>query len=62
MSRVGKFGRVIITAADGGSLLRSRMWNQIVQLENMVLNMSVEYEGLAFRYKDICAKWDGICK
>jgi len=62
MSRVGKFGRVIITAADGGTLLRTKLWNQIIELENIIYDITVEYEGLNFQYQDVCAKWDGICK
>ena len=62
MSRVGKFGRVIITAADEGTLLRTKLWNQIIELENMIYDITVEYEGLSFQYEDVCAKWDGICK
>ena len=62
MSRVGKFGRVIITASDGGTLLRTSLWNQIIELENIVYGINVEYEGLNFQYEDVCAKWDGICK
>lgn len=62
MSRVGKFGRVIITAADEGTLLRTKLWNQIIELENIIYDITVEYEGLNFQYEDVCAKWDGICK
>ena len=62
MSRVGKFGRVIITASDGGTLLKTSLWNQIIELENIVYGINVEYEGLNFQYEDVCAKWDGICK
>ena len=62
MSRVGKFGRVIITASDEGSLLRTKLWNQIIELENMIYDISVEYEGLSYQYGDVCAKWNNICK
>ena len=62
MSRVGKFGRVIVTAVDGGSLLRTAIWDQIVQLEAAVLAITVEHEGMQFQYQDVCAKWDGRCR
>ena len=63
MSRVGKFGRIIIKSSeDGGSLLTSRMWNQILQVEDMVQNILVEHEGAGYRYMDVCARWAGRCR
>lgn len=62
MSRVGKFGRVIITAKDGGSILRTDIWDSLLYLEGLVYNVTVEHEGSLLNYRDICAKWDGYCK
>jgi len=63
MSRVGKFGRIIIKSSEeGGSLLTSRMWNQILQVEDMVQNILVEHEGAGYRYMDVCARWAGRCR
>ena len=63
MSRVGKFGRVIVkTVHDGGTILNSRTWAQIEQLEQMIQNISVEHENVGYQYKDICARWNGYCR
>jgi len=62
MTRVGKFGRVIITAADGGSLLRSSMWADIIGLDSLVHSFSVLHEGQHLHYADLCARWNGQCK
>ena len=35
MARPGKFGRVIISAKDGGSMLRSELWNQLLYLDQV---------------------------
>ncbi len=35
ITRPGKFGRVIISAKDGGSLLRSQLWDQILFLDEV---------------------------
>jgi hypothetical protein len=62
ISRVGKFGRVIVSASDNGSLLRSELWSDLLFLDSLVYNITVKYEGLNFQYQDMCAKWGGYCK
>ena len=44
ISRVGKFGRVIVTAADGGSLLRSDIWTDLIFLEVMMETLAMMME------------------
>ena len=63
MSRVGKFGRLIIkSSAEGGSLLTSAVWSQIMEVDDMVQNIVVEHEGAGYRYTDVCARWAGRCR
>ena len=61
MSRVGKFGRVILVAR-GGSLLRTAVWEQVVGVEALVQAITVTHEGEDFRYGDLCARWAGQCR
>ena len=35
ITRPGKFGRVIIAAKDGGSMLRTELWNQVLYLDQV---------------------------
>ena len=35
IARPGKFGRVIVAAKDGGSMLRSELWNQLLYLDQV---------------------------
>jgi patched domain-containing protein len=35
MTRVGKFGRLIISAKDGGTMLRTSLWNQLLYLDQV---------------------------
>ena len=35
MTRVGKFGRLVISAEDGGSMLRTHIWNQLLYLDQV---------------------------
>jgi len=62
MSRVGKFGRLIITPSNGGSLLKAELWDDLIYLESLIYNITVSHEGMDFQYEDICVKWAGYCK
>ena len=35
ITRPGKFGRVIVAAKDGGSMLRTELWNQLLYLDQV---------------------------
>ena len=35
MTRVGKFGRLVVSAADGGTMLRTSIWNQLLYLDQV---------------------------
>lgn len=35
ITRPGKFGRVIVASKDGGSMLRSHLWNQLLYLDQV---------------------------
>lgn len=61
IARVGKFARLVIDAKDGGSMLRSSLWNQLLFLDEIVFNVSVEHNGQKYQYLDLCAKWGGYC-
>ncbi len=61
-SRGGRFGRLIVTAADGGSILRSQVWRELSFLNDVVKNISIQWEETNLGYKDICAKaLNGYC-
>lgn len=62
MSRVGKFGRLIITSPDGGTLLRSVIWEQILAVDSLVRRIPVEHEGQELSYGELCARWGGDCR
>lgn len=61
MSRVGKFGRVILVAR-GGSLLTTAVWEQVVGVEALVQAVTVTHEGEDYTYSDLCARWAGQCR
>ena len=56
-SRGGRFGRLIVTAADGGSLLRMAVWREISYLDALVQNVSVLWDDQPdpLTYAQLCA-------
>ena len=61
-SKAGRFGRLLITAADGGSLLRTHVWREIDFLDQVVQNLTLEWEGSMYDYQQMCAlRIDGYC-
>lgn len=62
ITRPGRFGHVIITSKDGNeNLLRSAVFNELQQMDEMIRNSKATYEGEVFTYEQICAKWQGEC-
>jgi len=54
-SKAGRFGRLLITAEDGGSLLRTKVWREIHFLNQVVMNITVPWEGAIYDYQQLCA-------
>jgi len=42
MTRVGKFGRLVVEAADGGDMLRTELWNQLLYLDQVKCNFTLD--------------------
>ena len=61
MTTKGRFGRLLIVANDGGSVLRSSIFSQIVKLDSLIRNMTMEYDEETYRYDQICARLNGRC-
>jgi hypothetical protein len=40
ITRTGKFARVIVSAKDGGSILRTQLWNQLLYLDQVGNNLA----------------------
>ncbi|XP_042239196.1 patched domain-containing protein 3-like isoform X2 [Homarus americanus] len=61
LTRTGRFARFIIMAKDGGTLLRSSVWNDIILLDRLAHSVGVQLGHKYSRYEDLCAIWDGKC-
>lgn len=58
----GRFGRVIIIPKDGkNTLLRKEVFTELRQLDDIIQNATVHYDGDTFTYRDACARWENEC-
>ena len=61
-SVAGRFGRLLVTAADGGSLLRTQVWREIDFLDQVIQKITLDWEGATYDYQQLCAlRLDGYC-
>ncbi|XP_076180343.1 patched domain-containing protein isoform X2 [Ptiloglossa arizonensis] len=62
ITRPGRFGHVIVTSKDGNdNLLRTVVFDELVQLDKVIRTAKATYEGEVFTYEQICAKWLDKC-
>jgi predicted RND superfamily exporter protein len=61
IARPGRFARIIVSAKDGGSMLRTALWNQLLYLDQIAYNVTVEVEGAPVAYSDLCATFNDYC-
>jgi len=50
--------RVIIEAKDGGTLFRKVIWDEILQVDDLIHNASPAWRQ---NYSSLCGKWDNEC-
>jgi len=56
ISRHGRFGRLLIRARDNGTLLRNDIFQQIMDVDYMVRNLTIVGEhGYGYSYEELCA-------
>lgn len=58
----GRFGHVIVIPKDNkDNMLKSEIWKELRELDDIIKNVKVEYETEVFTYEDICARWLENC-
>jgi hypothetical protein len=58
----GRFGHVIVIPKDGGrNMLKSVIWDELRQLDQIIKNAEAKYDGEVFTYQEICARWLDQC-
>ncbi|KAB7502771.1 Patched domain-containing protein 4 [Armadillidium nasatum] len=61
ITRSGRFAKFIITAKDGGTILRESIWKDIVKLDKIVKSIVVRDEKRLYYYPDLCAIKEKEC-
>lgn len=61
ITQKGRFGRAILIAKDGGDMLRRVIWDEVMLLDRMIRNITVEWDDSYWKYEDLCAKQDEKC-
>lgn len=42
-------------------MIRREIFKELRQLDNIIQNATVTYDGESFTYKDACARWENEC-
>jgi len=61
LTHKGRFGRIVLIAKDGGSVLRSVIFEEIIKLHKSIINISINYDDDTYKYADLCAISNGKC-
>lgn len=58
----GRFARVIIVPNDGGSVLRSHIFDEVIKLNYAIRNnITINYDDEEYNFLSLCAKMEGNC-
>lgn len=57
----GRFGRVIAIAKDESNVLTKSVFDEIVQLDRLIKNMTIKFDDDPYTYEDLCARSEGKC-
>lgn len=53
--------QVIVTAKDNGNVKTSEGVETVLQVEELIQNVSIEHNGQVYHYSDLCAAWKQRC-
>lgn len=56
-----KFGRLIVVTREGTNLLSRRVWDEIALLDQIIKNMTVEWDDDLWTYEQVCARDGRFC-
>lgn len=51
----------MVTKDGDENMLREEVFQELRQLDNLIQNASVHYDGEFYSYNDICARWGDEC-
>ncbi|XP_046556189.1 patched domain-containing protein 3-like [Haliotis rubra] len=61
LSDLAMFGRLVVSSATGGNILSNVSLEEIRNHIRIIKHFNITYNGVVFKYDDICARQDGSC-
>ncbi|XP_071952708.1 patched domain-containing protein 3-like [Antedon mediterranea] len=61
LTTLGRFGRMLIVAKDGGDVLRDDVMLEVYRVLETVHNFTIDHEDKILTFNDICLQWSGDC-
>jgi hypothetical protein len=52
---------LFVVAVDGGTLLRTSVWDEILSLDKIVHDLRLEWDEEELSYETLCARWEDTC-
>jgi len=51
----------MITTKNKSDILNSEVWDQIIELDKMIQNITTEDKGVTLHFEDLCSRWGDEC-
>ncbi|XP_046556187.1 patched domain-containing protein 3-like [Haliotis rubra] len=61
LSDLSMFGRLVVSSATGGNILSNVSLEEIRNHIRIIKHFNITYNGVVFKYDDICARQNGSC-
>jgi len=52
---------VVITSKDESNILTSAFWDELLEFDQIVQNISINYKNQVYTYTDLCSRWADEC-
>ncbi|XP_022093267.1 patched domain-containing protein 3-like [Acanthaster planci] len=61
LSRLPREGSVTIRQKDGQNILTQAAMEDIFNLHEQIMNITIQHDKQEYKFTDLCIKWDGVC-
>ncbi|XP_022093260.1 patched domain-containing protein 3-like [Acanthaster planci] len=61
LSRLPREGSVIIRQKDGQNILTQAAMEDIINLHEQIMNITIQHDNQEYKFTNLCIKWDGTC-
>lgn len=61
MTRWDPFGKIYISAKDGGNIFRTKLWKEIDVVDKEIRNLTITMGKKSYNFEDLCSKRENKC-